>query len=98
MDEPVPWEIVQMPVSASHEKTCRDGIGVGSFFAVGMYEMRVFRTEPVFLDLEEIGIEFCEQPTFDASEPTRKRSNWCPYVRFGGQGIHTSIGRIRRDP
>ena len=79
MDEPVPWEIIQMPISACHQETSWDGVGVGTFLTVGMNEMGVFRTKGVFLDFEEIGIEFREKSTFHASEPTRERSDRCSH-------------------
>ena len=76
--EVVPWEIVQVAISASEQETRRNGVRVlGAKVTLRSLtslvdEPGVLRPKPVFLDLEQTEIDFGQQAAFHTTEPTWK--------------------------
>jgi len=98
MDKPTPRKVIEMAISTCHQESSRDGIGVGSLFAIAVNEMSVFRAIRVWLNIEETGIVFSQQATLYAPEPSRERPNRNADLTFGRKWACGFIRHERRYP
>ncbi|MNF66874.1 hypothetical protein D3C84_486740 [compost metagenome] len=91
VDEPLPREVIQVPILASQKETCRNGIGIlrrliplRSSTTLVNETCRLWAV-PTFLELEQTTVIGRQQPTLHTTQPAGERTN-----------RHTNIGFCRK--